>query len=189
MYTSMYYVLTYFAGSFGRYNVHAKIFRWLMTMYPIITALTGFQFTNLLPYILQVVPTVTGYYTMPGFLSPQLKPQKPLTTTACLTPPLVLCTLLSIIQTQTKNSGPWKVCYSTIDQKLPNIHITKSVTQGHYSVPPYIQQEVQQHICLPDSNWLAPNSQAYFHSPSHPWSCWSEQFSSWYSLPGTPGVG
>ncbi|KAJ9051873.1 hypothetical protein DSO57_1000533 [Entomophthora muscae] len=27
------------------------------------TALTGFQFTNLLPYILQVVPTVTGYYS------------------------------------------------------------------------------------------------------------------------------
>ncbi|KAJ9088338.1 hypothetical protein DSO57_1024159 [Entomophthora muscae] len=33
-----------------------------MTIYPIITALTGFQFANLLPYLLQVVPTVTGYY-------------------------------------------------------------------------------------------------------------------------------
>ncbi|KAJ9064095.1 hypothetical protein DSO57_1033946 [Entomophthora muscae] len=32
-----------------------------MTVYPIVTALTGFQFTNLLPYILQVVPTVTGF--------------------------------------------------------------------------------------------------------------------------------
>ncbi|KAJ9078866.1 hypothetical protein DSO57_1002103 [Entomophthora muscae] len=63
MYTSMYYILTYFAGSFGRYNMHAKIFCWLMTVYPIVTALTVFQFTNLLPYILQVVPTVTGYYT------------------------------------------------------------------------------------------------------------------------------
>ncbi|KAJ9051585.1 hypothetical protein DSO57_1003139 [Entomophthora muscae] len=63
MYTSMYYILTYFAGSFGRYNVHAKIFHWLMTIYPIITALTGFQFANLLPYMLQVVPTVLGYYT------------------------------------------------------------------------------------------------------------------------------
>ncbi|KAJ9076159.1 hypothetical protein DSO57_1028889 [Entomophthora muscae] len=62
MYTSMYYILTYFAGSFGRYNIHAKVFCWLMTVYPIVTALTGFQFTNLLPYILKVVPTVTGYY-------------------------------------------------------------------------------------------------------------------------------
>ncbi|KAJ9079970.1 hypothetical protein DSO57_1030029 [Entomophthora muscae] len=62
MYTSMYYILTYFAGSFGRYNVHAKIFRWLMTVYPIVTALTGFQFANLLSYVLQVIPTITGYY-------------------------------------------------------------------------------------------------------------------------------
>ncbi|KAJ9053877.1 hypothetical protein DSO57_1020185 [Entomophthora muscae] len=62
MYTSMYYILTYFTRSFGRYNVHAKVFCWLMTVYPIITALAGFQFTNLPPYILQVVPTITGYY-------------------------------------------------------------------------------------------------------------------------------
>ncbi|KAJ9055218.1 hypothetical protein DSO57_1039644 [Entomophthora muscae] len=62
MYTSMYYILTYFARSFGRYNVYAKVFCWLMTVYPIVTVLTGFQFTNLLPYILQVVPTITGYY-------------------------------------------------------------------------------------------------------------------------------
>ncbi|KAJ9054103.1 hypothetical protein DSO57_1018226 [Entomophthora muscae] len=60
VYTSMYYVLTYFAGSFGRYNVHSKVFWWLMTVHPIITALTGFQFANLLPYLLQVVPTVSG---------------------------------------------------------------------------------------------------------------------------------
>ncbi|KAJ9067740.1 hypothetical protein DSO57_1036135 [Entomophthora muscae] len=67
VYTSMYYVLMYFARSFRRYNLHAKVFRWLMTIYLIITALTGFQFTNLLPYLLQVVPTVTGYYTaLPG---------------------------------------------------------------------------------------------------------------------------
>ncbi|KAJ9051634.1 hypothetical protein DSO57_1002769 [Entomophthora muscae] len=58
MYTSMYYILTYFAGSFGRYNVHAKIFRWIMTVYPIVTALTGFQFANLLPYIM-----FENYYT------------------------------------------------------------------------------------------------------------------------------
>ncbi|KAJ9076216.1 hypothetical protein DSO57_1028440 [Entomophthora muscae] len=54
VYTSMYYVLAYFAGSFRRYNIHAKVFRWLMTIYPIITALTGFQFANLLSYLLQV---------------------------------------------------------------------------------------------------------------------------------------
>ncbi|KAJ9090042.1 hypothetical protein DSO57_1006741 [Entomophthora muscae] len=63
MYTSMYYILTYFTGSFGRYNIHAKVFCWLMTVYPIVTALTGFQFTNLISYILQVVPTITGYYS------------------------------------------------------------------------------------------------------------------------------
>ncbi|KAJ9059899.1 hypothetical protein DSO57_1036726 [Entomophthora muscae] len=63
VYTSMYYVLTYFAGSFGRYNIHTKVFRWLMTIYTIIIALNGFQFANLLPYLLQVVPTVLGYYS------------------------------------------------------------------------------------------------------------------------------
>ncbi|KAJ9055317.1 hypothetical protein DSO57_1005140 [Entomophthora muscae] len=62
MYTSAYYILTYFARSFGHFNIHAKVFRWLMTVYPIITALTGFQFSNLLSYILQVVPTILGYY-------------------------------------------------------------------------------------------------------------------------------
>ncbi|KAJ9077650.1 hypothetical protein DSO57_1014672 [Entomophthora muscae] len=62
VYTSMYHVLTYFAGSFGRYNIHNKVFQWLMTVYPIATALTGFQFSNLLPYLLQVVSTMSGYY-------------------------------------------------------------------------------------------------------------------------------
>ncbi|KAJ9050545.1 hypothetical protein DSO57_1039783 [Entomophthora muscae] len=61
VYTSLYYMLTYFAGSFGRYKIHAKVFCLLMTIYPIVTALTGFQFCNLLPYLLQVVPTVSGY--------------------------------------------------------------------------------------------------------------------------------
>ncbi|KAJ9068644.1 hypothetical protein DSO57_1026526 [Entomophthora muscae] len=64
VYTTLYYALTYFAGNFGRYNVHAKVFCWLMTIYPIITALTRFQFFNLLPYILQVVPIISGYYTL-----------------------------------------------------------------------------------------------------------------------------
>ncbi|KAJ9076573.1 hypothetical protein DSO57_1024688 [Entomophthora muscae] len=74
MYTSMYYVLTYFAGSFGRYNIHVKVFRWLMTVDPIVTALTGFQFSNLLPYLLQVVPTISGYYSA----------------TSCGTPPIAI---------------------------------------------------------------------------------------------------
>ncbi|KAJ9067943.1 hypothetical protein DSO57_1033809 [Entomophthora muscae] len=62
VYISMYYVLNYFAGCFGRYNIHAKVFCWLMTIYPIVTALTGFQFSNLLPYLLQVVSNVSVYY-------------------------------------------------------------------------------------------------------------------------------
>ncbi|KAJ9065930.1 hypothetical protein DSO57_1014550 [Entomophthora muscae] len=73
MYTAAYYILTYFAGSFGCFNIHAKVFRWLMTVYPIVTNLTGFQITNLLPYVLQVVPTISGYYSM-GVLFPLLLP-------------------------------------------------------------------------------------------------------------------
>ncbi|KAJ9080244.1 hypothetical protein DSO57_1027185 [Entomophthora muscae] len=57
VYISLYYVLNYFVGSFWRYNIHAKVFQWLMTIYSIVTTLTGFQFSNLLPYLLQVVPT------------------------------------------------------------------------------------------------------------------------------------
>ncbi|KAJ9062305.1 hypothetical protein DSO57_1012099 [Entomophthora muscae] len=67
MYISAYYVLTYFARSLGRYNVHTKVFCWLMTVYPIVTALNGFQFANLLPYILQVIPTVLSItHARPG---------------------------------------------------------------------------------------------------------------------------
>ncbi|KAJ9065069.1 hypothetical protein DSO57_1023702 [Entomophthora muscae] len=69
VYTSMYYVLMYFAGSFGRYYLHAKVFCWLMTIYPIITALNSFQFANLLPYLLQVVPTVTGESSSVNFMN------------------------------------------------------------------------------------------------------------------------
>ncbi|KAJ9087952.1 hypothetical protein DSO57_1027972 [Entomophthora muscae] len=47
IYTCVYYVLTYFAGNFGQYNLHAKVFRWMMTVYPIVTALTGFQVAKL----------------------------------------------------------------------------------------------------------------------------------------------
>ncbi|KAJ9072162.1 hypothetical protein DSO57_1030115 [Entomophthora muscae] len=51
-----------FIAVFGRYNIHTRVFRWLITIYLIVTALTGFQFSNLLPYLLQVIPTVSGYY-------------------------------------------------------------------------------------------------------------------------------
>ncbi|KAJ9049273.1 hypothetical protein DSO57_1026422 [Entomophthora muscae] len=77
MYTSAYYILTYFTGSFGRFNIHAKVFCLLMTVHPIITALTGFQFANLLPYMLQVVPTISGYYTQVPFCCPRLQPAWP----------------------------------------------------------------------------------------------------------------
>ncbi|KAJ9051936.1 hypothetical protein DSO57_1039142 [Entomophthora muscae] len=60
VYTSLYYMMTYFAGSFWRYNLHAKVFWWLITIYPTITALTGFQFYTLQPYLLQLVPVITG---------------------------------------------------------------------------------------------------------------------------------
>ncbi|KAJ9082424.1 hypothetical protein DSO57_1004684 [Entomophthora muscae] len=62
VYTSLYYMLTYFAGSFRIYNIHTKVSRWLMTIYPIVTTLTGFQFSNLQSYLLQVVPTMSGLY-------------------------------------------------------------------------------------------------------------------------------
>ncbi|KAJ9073674.1 hypothetical protein DSO57_1013704 [Entomophthora muscae] len=69
----MYYILTYFAGSFGRYNVHTKVFYCLITIYPIITALTGFQFSNLLPYLLQVVPTASGWNVYWAAVNGELK--------------------------------------------------------------------------------------------------------------------
>ncbi|KAJ9080373.1 hypothetical protein DSO57_1025683 [Entomophthora muscae] len=75
VYTSMYYMLTYFAGSFGRYNVHAKVFWWLMTVYPTVTVVTGFQFANLLPYLAKVVPTKYGYYI---YTPTQIKERIPL---------------------------------------------------------------------------------------------------------------
>ncbi|KAJ9068291.1 hypothetical protein DSO57_1030222 [Entomophthora muscae] len=85
-YDSAYYILTYFLGSFGRYNTHVKVFQLMMTIYPIITALTDFQFINLLLYLLQVVPTVLGYYTMSGIvvLCPQHRTPKELLLANCL---------------------------------------------------------------------------------------------------------
>ncbi|KAJ9061957.1 hypothetical protein DSO57_1015599 [Entomophthora muscae] len=49
--TMVYYVLKYFSGNFGWFNVHAKVFWWVMAVYPIVTALTGFQVANLGPYL------------------------------------------------------------------------------------------------------------------------------------------
>ncbi|KAJ9088684.1 hypothetical protein DSO57_1020737 [Entomophthora muscae] len=72
-YTSTYYALTYFARSFGQYSPHAKVFQWMMTIYHIVTSLTGFQFSNILLYLLQVVPTTLGYYSRtPGFQNSKL---------------------------------------------------------------------------------------------------------------------
>ncbi|KAJ9085449.1 hypothetical protein DSO57_1013908 [Entomophthora muscae] len=57
-----YWVLTYFAGSSRRDNIHTKVFRWLMTVHPTITALAGVQLSNLQPYLLQAAPAIFGYY-------------------------------------------------------------------------------------------------------------------------------
>ncbi|KAJ9068983.1 hypothetical protein DSO57_1023191 [Entomophthora muscae] len=62
IYSFVFYVLTYFAGNFGRFNVHAKVFRWMMTVYPILTALMGFQVTNLVPYLARILPHFMGLY-------------------------------------------------------------------------------------------------------------------------------
>ncbi|KAJ9054779.1 hypothetical protein DSO57_1010654 [Entomophthora muscae] len=62
IYTCIYYVLTYFAGKFGCYNVHAKVFQLMMTVYPIVIALTGFQVANLVPYFAKVLPQLLGLY-------------------------------------------------------------------------------------------------------------------------------
>ncbi|KAJ9089681.1 hypothetical protein DSO57_1010178 [Entomophthora muscae] len=48
-----------------RYNIHGKVFQWLMTVYPIVIALTGFQIANLLPYLAQVVSTCLGITLTP----------------------------------------------------------------------------------------------------------------------------
>ncbi|KAJ9083427.1 hypothetical protein DSO57_1034821 [Entomophthora muscae] len=62
IYTCIYYVLTYFAGNFGCYNVHTKVFQLMMTVYPIVTALTGFQVANLVPCFARILPQLLGLY-------------------------------------------------------------------------------------------------------------------------------
>ncbi|KAJ9055491.1 hypothetical protein DSO57_1003568 [Entomophthora muscae] len=63
IYTFVFYVLTYFAGNFRRFNVHTKVFIWMMTVYPIVMALTGFQVTNLVPYPAKILSHFLGLYT------------------------------------------------------------------------------------------------------------------------------
>ncbi|KAJ9089766.1 hypothetical protein DSO57_1009517 [Entomophthora muscae] len=63
IYTFIFYVLTYFAGSFGRYDVHTKVFQWMMTVYPIVTALSRLQVANLVPYFSKILPQLLGLYT------------------------------------------------------------------------------------------------------------------------------
>ncbi|KAJ9053867.1 hypothetical protein DSO57_1020308 [Entomophthora muscae] len=53
IYTFVFYVLTYFAGNFRRFNLHAKIFRWMMTVYPIVTALTSSKLPTWYPTLLK----------------------------------------------------------------------------------------------------------------------------------------
>ncbi|KAJ9087505.1 hypothetical protein DSO57_1032715 [Entomophthora muscae] len=65
IYSFVFYVLTYFAGNFGQFNVHAKVFRWMMMVYPILTALTEFQVSNLVPYLAKVLPHFMGLYRKP----------------------------------------------------------------------------------------------------------------------------
>ncbi|KAJ9070540.1 hypothetical protein DSO57_1006879 [Entomophthora muscae] len=62
IYFFVFYVLTYFAGNFRQLNVHAKVFRWMMTVYPILTALTGFQVSNLVPYLAKILSHFMGLY-------------------------------------------------------------------------------------------------------------------------------
>ncbi|KAJ9089085.1 hypothetical protein DSO57_1016356 [Entomophthora muscae] len=64
IYSFVFYVLTYFASNFRQFNVHAKVFRWMMTVYPILTALTRFQVSNLVPYLAKVLPHFMGLYTV-----------------------------------------------------------------------------------------------------------------------------
>ncbi|KAJ9060948.1 hypothetical protein DSO57_1025580 [Entomophthora muscae] len=66
IYTCIYYILMYFASNFGRYNVNTKVFQLMMTVYPIVTALTGFQFANLVPYFAKVLPQLLGLYSPKG---------------------------------------------------------------------------------------------------------------------------
>ncbi|KAJ9054041.1 hypothetical protein DSO57_1018760 [Entomophthora muscae] len=63
VYIFRYYVLTYFACNFGQFNVHAKVFHWVLTVYLIVTLLTGFQVSNLAPYLAKVLPHILGIYT------------------------------------------------------------------------------------------------------------------------------
>ncbi|KAJ9065618.1 hypothetical protein DSO57_1017549 [Entomophthora muscae] len=65
IYTFVFYVLTYFASNFRRFNLHAKVFRGMMMVYPFVTALTGFQVANLEPYLAKILPHFLGLYKKP----------------------------------------------------------------------------------------------------------------------------
>ncbi|KAJ9084489.1 hypothetical protein DSO57_1023809 [Entomophthora muscae] len=77
-----------------------------MTVYPIVTTLTGFQFTNLLPYILQVVSTVTGYYTMKEIPTTPLLPNAPLTQDFSKLG-FVYITVLGLVNQFVPHTGSW----------------------------------------------------------------------------------
>ncbi|KAJ9070840.1 hypothetical protein DSO57_1003304 [Entomophthora muscae] len=73
-YTMVYYVLKYFAGIFGQFNVHTKEFQWVKTVYPIITALTGLQVANLGLYLARILPQLLVPL---GLSAPVLLPAEP----------------------------------------------------------------------------------------------------------------
>ncbi|KAJ9072121.1 hypothetical protein DSO57_1030511 [Entomophthora muscae] len=54
------------------YSRILPVFRWMITVYPIVTALTGFQVANLVPYFAKILPQLLGLYTMLYFgVAPQ----------------------------------------------------------------------------------------------------------------------
>ncbi|KAJ9066992.1 hypothetical protein DSO57_1004090 [Entomophthora muscae] len=56
----------YFAGNFGWFNIHAKVYRWVLMVYPIATSLTGLQVPDLAPYLAKMLPRMLGYYRTPN---------------------------------------------------------------------------------------------------------------------------
>ena len=62
-YTATFYILSFFAGSFGRYNTLAKVARWLMVVTPIGLQISGFSFHQLIQEMLAGFPNVEGHYS------------------------------------------------------------------------------------------------------------------------------
>ncbi|KAJ9068373.1 hypothetical protein DSO57_1029330 [Entomophthora muscae] len=63
IHTCIYYVITYFAGNFGAITCTPRSFN-ECAVYPIVTALTGFQVANLVPYFAKILSQLLGLYTI-----------------------------------------------------------------------------------------------------------------------------